>query len=207
VQLLPREPRFFTCFERQAEFAVEAGRLLAQALAEPALMEALAPRLKRVEHDADLVTHELKEMLHRTFVTPFGQDDIHKLATVMDDVVDTIEEAAQRMFLYGIREVTDEARRLGKCVVQATERLKTAVYALKDLKRNREEIRTVCVDVNRIENEADAVLREALAGLFREKQPPVHVMKWKEVYEILEAATDRCEDVANVIDGLVLENA
>jgi hypothetical protein len=140
-----------------------------------------------------------------TFI-PIDREDIHRLITRMDDVMDFVESASERIALYELREMTPEARELADVLVRATETLVIAVGGLRDLKKT-QVILDACIEVNRLENEGDEILRNAVATLFREATDPLLVMKWKEVYEALENATDRCEDVANIIEGVVLEHA
>jgi len=166
----------------------------------------LAARIKEIEHECDVLTHACVERLHTTFITPFDRDDIHRLITRMDDVMDYVEAAAERLVLYEITETTAEVRDLSDVLVRAMEGVQKAVAGLRDMK-NAQSIVKACIDVNRLENEADAILRNAVARLFKEEKDPITVIKWKEIYENLENATDRCEDVANIIEGVVLEHA
>jgi predicted phosphate transport protein (TIGR00153 family) len=165
-----------------------------------------AARIKEIEHETDVITHACVERLHKTFITPFDRDDIHRLITRMDDVMDYIESAAIAVMLYELVEMTDPARELADVLVRSTESVAVAVSGLKNVKQS-QAILDACIEVNRLENEGDEILRGALADLFREAKDPLLVLKWKEVYEALENATDRCEDVANVIEGVVLEHA
>jgi predicted phosphate transport protein (TIGR00153 family) len=144
--------------------------------------------------------------LHKTFITPLDRNDIYRLITKMDDVMDYVEAAAERISLYEILEMRPEAPELAHVLLTSAERVLEAVAGFRDLKRS-ELILEKCVEINRLENEADAVLRRALARLFREERDPITIMKWKEIYELLETATDRCEDVANIIEGVILENS
>jgi predicted phosphate transport protein (TIGR00153 family) len=166
---------------------------------------ALAARIKEIEHETDVITHACVERLHKTFITPLDRDDIHRLITRMDDVMDYIESASAAVMLYELTEMTDAARALADVLVRATEAVAVAIKGLNDLKRPAA-ILNACIEVNRLENEGDEILRSALADLFRGASDPLLVLKWKEVYEALENATDRCEDVANVIEGVVLEH-
>jgi len=166
----------------------------------------LAARIKEHEHEADVLTHACVERLHKTFITPFDRDDIHRLITRMDDVMDYVESAAISVMLYELVEMTEPARQLADVLVRSTESVAIAVGGLKSIKQS-ESILQACIEVNRLENEGDEILRAALADLFRGATDPLLVLKWKEVYEALETATDRCEDVANIIEGVVLEHA
>jgi predicted phosphate transport protein (TIGR00153 family) len=204
--LLPREEDFFRLFERHAALTVDGARQFATLVAGGQDTRALAARIKELEHETDVITHTCVERLHTTFITPFDRDDIHRLITRMDDVMDFIESASERIALYEIEEMTPGVQDLSRVLVRATESVATAVAGLADLKRS-QAILDACIEVNRLENEADEILRNAVATLFRQASDPLLVMKWKEVYEALENATDRCEDVANIVEGVVLEHA
>jgi predicted phosphate transport protein (TIGR00153 family) len=165
-----------------------------------------AARIKEIEHETDVITHACVERLHKTFITPFDRDDIHRLITRMDDVMDYIDSAAIAVMLYELTDMTPPVRELADVLVRSTESVAVAVSGLKNVKQSKA-ILDACIEVNRLENEGDEILRGALAELFRGAKDPLLVLKWKEVYEALENATDRCEDVANVIEGVVLEHA
>jgi predicted phosphate transport protein (TIGR00153 family) len=206
-RLLPKETSFFDFFDRHAAKTVEgAQQFLALARGEMDVTSG-AKRIKEIEHETDVITHRCVEALHRTFITPIERDDIHRLITKMDDVMDYVEAASERIALYEIREMTEEVRDLADVLARAA----LEVYETCKLLRNIKDpslILQKCVDINRLENEGDAILRRAVARLFKEKgHDPIYVIKWKEIYENLENATDRCEDVANIIEGVVLENA
>jgi predicted phosphate transport protein (TIGR00153 family) len=170
-------------------------------------IEAKAKRISDIEHETDVITHRCVEALHKTFITPIDRDSIHRLITKMDDIMDFVEAAAERLALYEITTMTAEVRDLADVLVRASEQVALAAKGLRNLK-SPQTILKVCVDVNRLENEGDQILRRAVAKLFKESaNDPIHVIKWKEIYENLESATDRCEDVANIIEGVVLEHA
>jgi len=205
-RLLPREEDFFGLFERHAALTVEGAKEMKRLVQGGQNIGWLAARIKELEHETDVITHSCVERLHRTFITPFDRDDIHRLITRMDDVMDFIESASERLALYELEQMTQEVQDLARVLVRATEAVATAVAGLADLKHS-QAILDACIEVNRLENEADEILRNAVAKLFRQATNPLLVMKWKEVYEALEEATDRCEDVANIIEGVVLEHA
>jgi len=165
-----------------------------------------AKAISDIEHACDRITHAVVAQLHTTFITPLDRNEIYRLITKMDDVMDFVEAAAERISLYEIHDMPKEAGELAKVLLSSAERVLEAVSGFRDLKRSNLILEN-CVEINRLENEADAILRRALARLFREEQNPVTIMKWKEIYELLETATDRCEDVANIIEGVVLENS
>jgi len=205
-RLLPREDDFFSLFERHAALTVEGAKEFVKLVSGGQNVRAMAARIKELEHETDMITHACVERLHTTFVTPFDRDDIHRLITRMDDVMDYVESASERLALYELTEMKPEARDLAAVLVRSTEAVATAVGGLGNLKRP-QTVLDACIEVNRLENEADEILRNAVAKLFRESTDPLLVMKWKEIYEALENATDRCEDVANIIEGVVLEHA
>jgi predicted phosphate transport protein (TIGR00153 family) len=205
-RLLPREEDFFKLFERHAALTVEGAKQFSILVGGGQNTRAMAARIKELEHEADVITHTCVERLHTSFITPFDRDDIHRLITRMDDVMDFVESASERLALYELQEMTPEVQDLSRVLVRATEAAATAVAGLADLKKS-QAILDACIEVNRLENEADEILRNAVAKLFRQATDPLLVMKWKEVYEALENATDRCEDVANIIEGVVLEHA
>jgi len=203
---LPREEDFFGFFERHAALTVQGAREMRRLVQGGQDIPAAATRIKELEHQADVITHDCVERLHKTFITPLDRDDIHQLITRMDDVMDYIEAAAFSVMLYDLTEMKAPARALADVLVRSSEAMAVAVGGLNNLKKA-DGILQACIEVNRLENEGDDILRAALAELFRGATDPLLVLKWKEVYEALENATDRCEDVANVIEGLVLEHA
>ncbi|MCC6849072.1 MAG: DUF47 domain-containing protein [Deltaproteobacteria bacterium] len=205
-RLLPREEDFFSLFERHSALTVEGAKQFVKLVSGGQNVRALAARIKEIEHETDVITHACVERLHTTFITPIDRDDIHRLITRMDDVMDFVESASERIALYELRDMTPEVRELADVLVRAAEALVTAIGGLRDFKKT-QVILDACIEVNRLENEGDEILRNAVATLFRETTDPLLVMKWKEVYEALENATDRCEDVANIIEGVVLEHA
>jgi hypothetical protein len=205
-RLLPRDEDFFGLFERHAALTVEGAKEMQRLVLGDPNLRARAARIKEIEHETDVITHTCVERLHKTFITPLDRDDIQRLITRMDDVMDYIESASAAVMLYELTEMTAPARALADVLVRATETVALAVAGLKTVKRP-DTILKACIEVNRLENEGDEILRSALADLFRGASDPLFVLKWKEVYEALENATDRCEDVANIIEGVVLEHA
>jgi uncharacterized protein len=162
-----------------------------------------ADEIKEVEHKCDFITHEIIQRLHRTFVTPLDREDIHTLARILDDVMDAIDASASVVRLYQIEIVRPDARELAKLVAISCEQV---VIAMKALER-RHGVAAPAVEINRLENEADRTHQTALRRLFEEEQNPIAIIKWKEILDFLEAATDRCEDVANVLEGVVVKHA
>ena len=206
MRFLPKDESFFDRFEDQGRKTVEGCRALVAMVTEPGDIVAQAKAISDIEQQCDRITHRVVEQLHKTFITPIDRNDIYRLITKMDDVMDFVEAASERIALYEITEMTREVAPLCRTLLASAERVLEAVSGFRDLKRP-EAILEKCVEINRLENEADGLLRAALARLFREEKNPITIMKWKEIYELLETATDRCEDVANIIEGVVLENS
>jgi predicted phosphate transport protein (TIGR00153 family) len=220
---------FFDAFSRHAQCSVDAARMLVQMLerldigngaaahvykAAPANGEshvdeqskALYAQIKDAETQADGITHETIKRLHETWITPFDRDDIHNLITRMDDVLDLLEAAAERLVLYDVVVAPPEALELTRLIVESCSVLASGVALLHSMDRAPELLK-LCVEVNRLENAADSVHRRAMADLFKPGNDPLMVMKWRDILDGLESATDRCEDVANILEGVVLEYA
>ena len=204
--ILPKKTEFFDLFSKHAALTVEGAKLLQALLADLHNVEEQAKRIKQVESDADKIAHQTMEMLHRSFITPIERGDIHRIVSRIDDILDYIEAASQRLWLYEIKEATPEAKEMSRVLVASAEAVKATVDSMHNIK-DPDRIRKACIEINRLENECDTLLRLATARLFKEERDPVMVIKWKEIYENIEDATDRCEDVANVIEGVVIENA
>jgi uncharacterized protein Yka (UPF0111/DUF47 family) len=205
ARLFPSEGKvFFDLFERHAAKTVEAARLLQAMLGNPGDLADQARRIKDLEHEGDVITHRAVEILHRTFVTPIDRGDIHRLISRLDDVLDLVDATSERVWLYGIQASDRDACDLAGTLVNAVSEVSRAMVGLRDLK-NRDAILQVCMEINRYENEGDTLLRRAVARLFQESKDPMLVIKWKDIYEFLEDAIDRCEDIANVVEGVALE--
>jgi len=202
--LIPREVRFFDYFERQSEHIIKAADLLKQLTYDFRDARAKAFAIKEVEHQGDLVTHEIVKKLNTTFITPIDREDIHDLATRLDDVLDYIEAAAERLVVYRIKEPTSACRAMADVIVATAAATDRTIRCLRTMDPGFHEH---AVEVNRLENSADNLLRDSLAALFDEQGDPIEVIKWKEIYETMEIVTDRCEDVANVIEGIILKMA
>lgn len=205
-RLIPREERFFDLFEAGAANVVEAAQALVDLLEHYQDVSGKVQRLADLEHRGDTITHELMARLHRTFVTPLDREDISLIGEHIDDVVDLIEGSATAMMVYRIKEPTPYALKLGQVILKAAIEVNNAVRMLRDRKQYRN-ILGICVELNRLENEADVVLRSALVDLFENGTDVYDLIKWRELYESLETATDRCEDIANALEGIVLKNA
>jgi hypothetical protein len=204
-KLLRRETRFFEFFERHAKLTVAAAKEF-QALADSGEnIIGRARMIKELEHETDVITHNCVEALHRTlFGLPIRKDDIYRLITRMDDIVDYIEASSERITLYELSDMTPACRDLARVLVRATEEIEIALGELRYVK-GAQRVLDRCIEVNRLENEGDSILRNGIAHLFKDTKDPILIIKWKEIYENLETATDRCEDVANIVEGIVLE--
>ena len=206
-KLMPRSDDFFSDFERQAETVVEGAKLLQDLLDDFTNVAAKCQAIKNVEHRGDDITHRAFSRLHTQFITPFDRSEIHRLLSRIDDVLDLADAASERLGLYDIDEVLPEARELCAVFVRQTETMLEAVGGLRDMKKNPGAILEACKEMNVLENEADTLTRRTMAKLFKRGNDPLTVMKWKEIIDLIEDATDRAEDVANVIEGVVLEHA
>ena len=206
ARLMPHEGRFFDYFNGHAALILQGAVELRAMLDNIGELEVRAHNIKTIESKADLVTHDTIQLLHQTFITPLDREDIHQLITRMDDILDLMEDVSHCVFLYDLRTVTDEAKRLADICVACAEKVKTAVKLLDNM-ANSEAITKACSEIDRLETDADQVLRSGLAKLFRSEPDTRELIKMKEIYELLETVTDRCEDVANIIEGIVLENA
>ena len=204
-RLMPRETSFFEFFERHAATTVRGCHELLDMANSGTDFEARARRIKDIEHEADSITHQCVEALHRTFITPIDRDQIHVLISRMDDIMDYVETVSDQCVLYNIDRMSSSAQELAAVLLESSQHVEGAVKGLRDMK-HAETISEHCIEVNRLENKGDELLRKAVARLFDEEKDPVAIIKWKEIYENLEIATDRCEDVANIIEGIVLEN-
>lgn len=205
-RFLPKETSFFDFFEQHAALTVEGTKEFLSLVSTGANIETKAKRISDIEHETDVITHRCVEALHKVFITPFDRDNIHRLITRMDDVMDFVEAAAERIALYELSVMTSDVRDLADCLHRAAQQVELATKGLRNLK-DPQSILKQCIDINRLENESDQILRRAVARLFKEEKDPIVVIKWKEIYENLESAADRCEDVANIIEGVILEHS
>jgi predicted phosphate transport protein (TIGR00153 family) len=205
-RLMPREGKFFDIFNAHAARIVEGSKELATMIGTFSELEAHAQRIDAIERAADKLTHECITLLHKTFITPFDRDQIHQLITAMDDILDLIQDVAESVALYDLRRVTPEAKQLAEICQMCCDRVQAMVGLLTDLKRS-DAILKCSEEIDRLESDADRVMRSAISKLFREESDLKQVMKLRVVYELLESITDRCEDVANIAEGIVLENS
>ena len=205
-RFMPQEGRFFDYFNEHAETIVEGSRELAALMSTFDNLERRAYLIETIEKKADKITHQTVELLHKTFITPLDRDAIHTLITTMDDILDLIEDVANTIFLYDIKAVTPEAQKLAEICVTCAEKVQAAVKLLPQ-SENAAEIMVLCEEIDKLESDADHVMRAAMAKLFREEPNVLNLIKMKEIYELLETVTDKCEDVANILEGIVVENA
>ena len=202
---IPREEKFFELFEEDAHNVVKAAQKLKELVDTWKNVEGRVNEITELEHEGDRITHQIMEQLHRTFVTPFDREDIALLAHSLDDVTDFIHAAADAMLIYKIDQPTQRAKDLADIIVQAAAEVERALPQL----RRRAQLKQVlerCVEINRLENMADRVFRSAVGELFDDSTDIANVIKWREIYEHMESATDRCEDVANVLEGVALKH-
>lgn len=203
---LPAEEGFYDWFEKGAANLVEAARLLNALLHDYSNVQAKVARITEQEHHGDFIVHEIFDMLHRTFVPPLDRDTIQRLAAAVDDVVDNIEAAADLMLLYKVDKPTAQAQRLGEIILACAEQIDAAMPLLRS-KKTIVEVRRHTIEINRLENEADQVTRAGVAELLERPNDLFNLIRWKEIYNALEDATDRCEDVADGLNAIVLETA
>ncbi len=204
LRFIPREERFFELFDEQARNIVKGAELLADLVSDHARTAELRSQIEEVEHEGDITTHEIADRLNRTFVTPFDHEDIHALAGRMDDILDNIEATADRMFLYEAGEAAPEMLNLADILLDAVKVLQKAVGGLSDMK-NARRILDYCIEIHRLENVGDDQSRRALANLFQGSDA-LHALKWKEIYDHVEEAIDKCEDVAAILEGIVVKH-
>ena len=203
---MPNEGKFFDLFVQHGELCVKGAKEMVALMTNFDDLENRVHAIESIEKQADKVTYETLDMLHKTFITPLDRDDIHKLITRMDDILDLLEDAGQTISLYDIKAVTPEAKRLAELCLSCTEKVKTAVGMLHSMD-NSGRILSICEEIDRLESDADHVIRAAMSKLFRDEPDVRNLIKLKAIYEILETVTDRCEDVANIIEGIIVENA
>ena len=206
-RLMPKSDDFFSDFEAQSATVVEGAILLKDLLDDFTNVPAKCQAIKDVEHRGDDITHKAFERLHTQFITPFDRSEIHRLLSRIDDVLDLADAAAERLGLYDIDTVLPESRELCAVLVEQTRKMEEAVRGLRNMKKDPETILAACQEMNKLENQADTLTRKTMAKLFKRGNDPLTVMKWKEIIDLIEDATDRAEDVANVIEGVVLEHA
>jgi len=203
---LPKTEDFITLFDQASANIVKGVCLFRELAGDLTSVRAGVEQLKELEHEGDRLTHQTLDKLNTSFITPFDREDIHALATRLDDILDATDAAGQRLVVYRITEVPPEFLSLADLLVESAKEVQTAVLALPNRKR-REEAIASCVEINRLENEADVVHREALGDLFANSHDAIEVIKLKELFLFVEEATDRCEDVANVIQAIIIKGS
>ena len=205
MRFIPKEEKFFDLFEELADRIEAGGKLFLEIVKEDAYNEAQIARLKEIEHEADIITHRTYEKMHTTFLTPLDREDIHCLINKMDSILDMTEAAAVRLLLYKVKEpapaLIEQARVLG----EAIGKVKTIIHALREMKHAPLILQT-CVEIHTLENAGDVILRSIMAHLFENEKDVRELIKWKEIHERIEEAIDVCEDVSNVVEGIVLKN-
>ncbi|HOG08122.1 MAG: DUF47 family protein [Syntrophales bacterium] len=205
MRFIPREEKFYDLFEELIAKIEEGGRLFSEMLEDYEHAETRLTKLKDIEHEADIITHRTYEKMHKTFLTPIDREDIYALVNKMDSILDIIEAAAIRMFLYKIKAPTAECVKQAQLINASIAKVKQVVHALRDMK-NAQMILDACVEINTLENEGDYLLRQAMTHLFENETDAIELIKWKEIYERIEEALDTCEDVSNIAEGIVLKN-
>jgi predicted phosphate transport protein (TIGR00153 family) len=200
---MPREGKFFDLFAQMSQNLTHSAKLLADILDDMQNVEARMRQLHDMEHIGDDITHQVLTKLNQTFITPFDREDIHTLATSLDDVLDFIHAAGERLIMYKITTAPPAAEELAQIIVKQAEEL---AHGVKNLEKH-DHVLEHCVEINRLENEADQVARDSIAKLFEREKDPISLIKLKELYEVLETATDKAEDVANVLESIVVKNA
>ncbi len=203
MRLIPRETKFFSMFAEMSGNLIEGARLLRAILGDFQNVETRVQQLKEIEHRGDDMTHAILTKLNQTFITPFDREDIHRLAASLDDVLDFLYAAGERLVMYKITSAPSAAGDLADLVIRQSEQIAKAVSLLE----KHDHVLDYCVEINRLENEADRVAREAMAHLFENEKDPIALIKLKELYEALESASDKAEDVANVLESVVLKSA
>lgn len=203
--LIPKNVKFFEMFSQSAKILEAAAKVLSEMMAGgPEGIKQGAARLERLEHDADVLTHEILIALDKSFITPIDREDIHQLTVALDDCMDYMEAVTERMILYGLTEITPPMKGLVDVLVKQVDELNKVIPVISHLKY--EKIIPHCIEINRLENLGDRIAREAVAELFKGDRNPLDVMKWRDIYDNLETATDMCEHVAGIIEGIVLKH-
>jgi predicted phosphate transport protein (TIGR00153 family) len=205
MKIFPKEIDFFEIFDKASQNLIQASSRLVELFENFDDIENRAKAIYELEQEGDLLTHETMRRLNKTFLTPIDREDIHELASRLDDVLDLIWAAADRFQLYKVREKVDGVVELSKSLMANTEAIHRAIKELKAKKYTY--VQDLCIEINRLENEADTIFRKAMGKMFETESDPIEIIKWKEILEHLENATDTCEDVANILEGIVLKHA
>ncbi len=203
---LPRNTKFFDYFDRDTEVLIRAAECFREFLESSGDPKEYSARLKELEHEADRVTHEAMGLLHRTFITPLERGDLRRLILALDNIVDYLDDAARRIALYDAGAILPEVCAMGKVIVDLAKAVAAAVHDLRNL-RKKNHVLEHCIEIQRLENLGDHLHHIALASIFKNNLDPLTVIKWKEIVDLIELAMDASEEVAHVIEGIVLENA
>jgi predicted phosphate transport protein (TIGR00153 family) len=206
LSIMPREQKFFDLFEEAAKNITKAARELKEMMDTWQFIDSRVAEITELEHEGDTIAHQILSLLHRTFVTPFDREDIALLAHTMDDIIDFVHATADSMFIYKITAPTQRSKELADIIVQGAVEVEKAVHGLRH-KSEFKQILERCVEINRLENMADRVYRAAIGELFDNTTDITQIIKWREIYDHMESATDRCEDVADALEGVALKNA
>lgn len=204
---LPRNTKFFDYFDRDTEVLVRAAAAFAEFLEQSGDPPEYSRRMKELEHEADKVTHEAMELLHRSFITPLERGDLRRLILALDEIVDYLDDATRRISLYEVGPILPEVCAMGKIMLDLAHAVKAGVHDLRTLRSKNNRVREHCIEIQRLENVGDHMHHIALASIFKTCKDPLAVMKWKEIIDLIELAMDAAEEVAHVIEGIVLENA
>jgi uncharacterized protein len=202
-RFMPKDGDFFILFQKQAENIVSGAQAFTKMLEHYTGVPEQVQIIKAIEHNGDEITHQIFRKLNRTFITPFDREDIHELCSTMDDVIDLIDAAASRFVLYRVDSIRSGTIELSKVLSAATIELNSAIHAMESPDKALQRV----IEINRLENESDRICRTLIAQLFEEEKDSVQIIKWKEIFEVIETAVDKCEDVSNVIESVILKNA
>lgn len=205
MRFFPKEIDFFEIFDRAALNVTKAATLLVSLMENFDNVDAKAKEIYDVEQDGDMLTHDIMKKLNKTFITPIDREDLHALASSLDDVLDLIWASVDRLAVFKITEPTKEAVAMSKDLLLTAEVIHKAIKKLKE--KDYSYVQEYCIEINRLENRVDRGFRDALGALFNDVKDPILIIKWKEIYEHLEDASDKCEDVANVLESIVLKYA
>jgi len=205
MRFFPKKVDFFELFDRAALNVTKGATMLVDLMEHFDKGEDLAKQIYEVEQEGDMLTHDIMKKLNKTFITPIDHEDLHALASRLDDVIDLIWAAVDRMTVFKIRDSTKEAISMSKDLLTTAEVIHKTIQKLKE--KDYAHVQEYCIEINRLENRIDRDFRDALGRLFEEVTDPIFIIKWKEVYELLEDASDRCEDVANILEAIVLKHA
>lgn len=205
MRFIPREEKFFDLFEELAAKIEVGGKLFLELAQSGTYSERQVARLKEIENEADVITHRTYEKMHTTFITPLDREDIYCLVNKMDSIIDMTEAAAARLFLYRVKVPAEALVEQAKVLNESIGKIKTMIHALRDMK-NAPQIIDISIEINTLENDGDAILRTAMTRLFENEKDIRELIKWKEIHERIEEAIDVCEDVSNIVEGIVLKN-